>query len=191
MISVQNRCETSRLRTLRTTWFTPRGVWAVLGMVSSILGNADSAAGQLGFEIERPRTDRLAIGNRPEQLELEAIGIFRVEREARPVIRLADQRARADQPLPRARQVGEVTDLPGRVIHAGDAFAGAPDAGVLEQAEMMIVGRARDLEERSTREAALHLEAQHVEVEARAALDVGDVEDQMLQATQAEAPQHA
>ena len=77
------------------------------------------------------------------------------------------------------------------MIHAGDAFAGAPDAGVLEQAEMMIVGRARDLEERSAREAALHLEAQHVEVEARAALDVGDVEDQMLQATQAEAPQHA
>src|SRR2546430_4793166 len=30
-ISVQNRCETSRSRTLRTTWLIPRGGWACGG----------------------------------------------------------------------------------------------------------------------------------------------------------------
>ena len=151
------------------------------------LDRHDPAAGQLGVQVQRTRAGRLAVRHGPEELELEPVGVFGVERQARAVIGLADQRACRDEPLASARQVHQVADLPRRVVHPGDALVGTTDAGVLEQAEVMIVGCVGDLEERRLRIPALNLEAQHVDVEVSAALDVGDVEDEVLQAPEAEA----
>src|SRR5207253_5840952 len=52
----------------------------------------DAAPGHLTLEVERTRADRLAVGHRPEQLELEPVGILRVEREAHAVVRLTHER---------------------------------------------------------------------------------------------------
>src|SRR5205823_7920398 len=76
---------------------------------------------------------------------------------------------------------GQVIDLPGRVIHARDALVGARHARLLEQAEVVIVRGARNLQERGGRMTSLDLEAHDVAVEPRTALDVRDPENQVLQ----------
>src|SRR5687767_942117 len=98
----------------------PRGVCACVGaavcicvcamagllwLVSGTMISADRkpALGELALEIQRARADRLGAGHRPEDLELEAVGILGVEREARAVIGGADERARLDEAAPRAR----------------------------------------------------------------------------------------
>src|SRR5581483_2644177 len=132
---------------------------------------------------------RLDARHRPEDLELQAVGILRVEGQARAVIRLADERARLEQPPPRARKIGQLVDLPRRVIHPRGALVGRGDARLLEEAEMMIVRRAGDLEERRVRVPVLHLEAEDVAVEPHAALHVGHPQDDVLQPPQPE-PAH-
>jgi hypothetical protein len=54
------------------------------------------------------------------------------------------------------------------------------DAHLLEETEVMVVGAARNPQEGRSRVSRLHLEAQHVAVEADTALDVGDPQDQVL-----------
>src|SRR5204862_5295035 len=102
----------------------------------------------LRIQIERAGANGLAVGYRPEDLELEPVGVLRIERQAHAVIRLAHERAGLDQSLPRAGEVGELADLPRRVIHARRALVGARDARLLEEPEVMIVGRAGAPEER-------------------------------------------
>src|SRR5206468_4905299 len=41
MISVQNLCDTSRFRTLRTMWLIPRGGSGALAMMPSLIGDGD------------------------------------------------------------------------------------------------------------------------------------------------------
>src|SRR2546423_667851 len=90
--------------------------------------DGDAAPGELGIEIERPRADRLAVGHRPEQLELEPVGILRVEREAHAVIRLTHEGAGLDQRAARPREVGEILHLPRRAGPARGAPAGGAPA---------------------------------------------------------------
>jgi len=92
----------------------------------------------------------------------------------------ADQRAGLGEPLARAREVGQVADLPRRVVHARHALVGTGHARLLEQAEMVVVGGSGDLQEGRVRIASLDLEAHDVAVEAHAALDVSDPQDQVL-----------
>src|SRR5262249_908591 len=79
------------------------------------------------------------------------------------------------------RQIGELVDLPGRVIHPRDPLVRARHARLLEQAEVVVVRRARDLQEGGVGIAPLDLEADHLAVEAHASLDIRDPEHQMLQ----------
>src|SRR4029453_6983413 len=144
-------------------------------------GRTEPAARQLAGEAEGARPRRNAVRARPEDLELEPIRILGVERQAHAVIRGSDQGSCVDESPTRAREVGEGVDLPGRVIHAGDALVGERHAGLLEQPEVVIVRRSRDLQERGGRMAPLDLEAHDVAVEAHAALDVRNPEDQVLQ----------
>src|SRR2546422_1190350 len=96
------------------------------------------------------------------------------------------QRARLDQPLSRAHQVGDVADLPGRVVHARHPLVGPLHARLLEQAQVMIVRAAGDPQEDRIRVPRLDLEAQHVAVEAQAPLDVRHPQDQMLESLEAD-----
>src|SRR3990167_7220516 len=55
MTSVQKRCETSRSRTLRTTWLTPRGGWARAGAAgASSFDMVPSMAGALLYSAAAP-----------------------------------------------------------------------------------------------------------------------------------------
>src|SRR5213079_2029667 len=74
-----------------------------------------------------------------------------------------------------------------RVVHARGALVGRRHAGLLEQAEVVIVGAAGNPQERRRRVTGFHLEAEHVGVEAHAALDVRHPQHQVLQALEAEA----
>src|SRR6185369_854566 len=151
------------------------------------LVNSEAAAGELAFEVERARARRRAAGHRPEDLELEPVGILRVERQAGAVIRGADERARLDQALLGPGQIGQLADLPRRVIHARHALIGRAHARLLEQPEVVIVAGARDRQKGRVRVATLDLEADDLAVEAHAALDIGHPEHQVLQALEAEA----
>src|SRR5437764_298070 len=148
------------------------------------------AAAELVLQIQRTRAGRLAVGHRPEQLELQPVGILGVERQAGAVIGLADQRARLDESLAGAGQVGQLGDFPGGVIHAGHSLVGRPQARLLEETEVVVVAAAGNREEGGARIATLDLEAEHVAVEAHAALDVADPQHEVLQAPQPEGVRH-
>src|SRR5262245_29505268 len=136
--------------------------------------------------MELARADGLTSGHGPEHLELEAVGILCVEREAHAVIGLADQRADLEEPPAGASQVSQLADLPRRVIHARDALVRRADPPLLEQPEVVIVGRAGNPEERAPGPLGLHLEAEHLRVEAHAPLDVRHPQHEMLQALEPE-----
>src|SRR5712691_9059680 len=152
-----------------------------------LLGHGDAAAGQLALQVEGPGSHRTTVGHRPEDLELEAVRILGVEREAHPVVRGADQRARVDEAPPGTHQIGQLAHLPGRVVHAHRAIVGSGDAGLLEEAQVMVLGAPRDAQERRIGISRLHLEAEDVAVEPHAALDVGHPEHQVLQPLEADA----
>jgi 2-keto-4-pentenoate hydratase/2-oxohepta-3-ene-1,7-dioic acid hydratase in catechol pathway len=149
--------------------------------------DGDASLGELALEVERARADRLAVGHRPEQLELEPVGILRVEREAHAVIRLTHEGAGLDQREARPREVGEILHLPCRVVHARGALVGLAQSRLLEQPEVVIVAAPRDPHERGLRITMRDLEAEHVAVEALAAPYVGDPEHEMLQPPDAQA----
>src|SRR5262245_38836659 len=99
---------------------------------SSRTSDRDASTGQLRIQIERAGPDRLAVGHRPEQLELEPVGILRVEREADAVIRLAHESTMLDEEAARPREIGERAHLPRRVVHAGDVLVGCSQSRLLE-----------------------------------------------------------
>jgi hypothetical protein len=95
------------------------------------------------------------------------------------VVAGADQRAGLGQAAGDALQFGQGVDLPGQVVEAHRAAPGGrrPGAGAdLEQAEVVVVGRADGLQERGPGEAHHAAEPEHVVVEGDAALDVPDVQ---------------
>jgi SAM-dependent methyltransferase len=146
----------------------------------------EAAAPELGGEIEAPGPDRRAVRHGPEQLELELVRILGVQRQADAVIRLAEQGAGVDQPPARAGEIGQLADLPGGVIHPRRPLVRSPDAGLLEQAEVVVVGTAGDLEEGRVRVPHRDLEAQEVAVEAHAPLHVRHPQDQVLEPLEAD-----
>src|SRR4029453_8667584 len=122
-------------------------------------------------------------------LELDAVGVLGVEALRRAVIAGPDQRALLPQPGGEVAQVVERVDLPSEVV---EPHAGAPRArrrrGFAdgEQPEVVVVGRARGLEEHGPgelRRADRHpAEAEDVLIESRRALGVPDVQHGMVQA---------
>src|SRR6266542_2815476 len=147
----------------------------------------DAAAGELAVEVELRGPDRGAARHRPENLELQSVRVLGVQRQADAMVRHANKRAGLDEPRPRPRQVGDLADLPGGVIHPRHALIGRGHAWLLEEAQMMVVEAARDLHEGRAGIPPFHLEAQHVAIEAHAALDVRHEEDEVLEPLQADA----
>src|SRR5262245_45866285 len=145
-------------------------------------GRLEPAARQLSGEVERARRGRDAVRARPEDLELEPVRILGVERKPHAVTRRAHQRARLHQPPLRGDEIGERAYFPGGVIHPGHALVGRRDARLLEKAQVMVVGRARNLQERGVGTAMLDLEAEEIAVEADAPLDVRHPEHEVLEA---------
>src|SRR5262249_5933522 len=87
-----------------------------------------------------------------------------------------------DEDASRPREIAQRAELPRRVIHTRDVLVGWPQSGLLEEAEVVIVAAAGDTHERGVRIAMRDLEAEHVAIEAHAALDVRDPQHEMLQA---------
>jgi hypothetical protein len=166
------------LNFLRSLYSGPGGTPSASRLASR---QRQPAAGELTLEIECGRPRRDGARHRPEDLELEPVRVLGVERQAHAVARLAHERAGVDESPTRARQVGELVDLPRGVIHARHALVRLPHARLLEQAQVVIVRRARNFQERGVRIAALHLEADDVAIKRDAALDIRDPEHQVLE----------
>src|SRR6266704_3160146 len=115
-------------------------------------------AGDLGLEVQRLRADRRASRHGPEDLELEAVGILGVEREADAVVGLADQRPRLGEPEPRASEIADLAHLPRRVVHARDALVRPRNPRLLEKAQVVVVLAAGNLHEGRVGILPLHLE---------------------------------
>ena len=117
--------------------------------------------GDLGSEVQRPGHHLDVVGEQvggdePDDLELEPVRVLAVQALGRAVVGGSDEGAGLLEPGRQVLQVGERLDLPRQVVKTHGRLAGARGAGVrpqLEQAEVMIVGRAGRLEERGTAEA--------------------------------------
>src|SRR4030095_5548953 len=106
-----------------------------------------------------------------------------------PVVRRPHEGARLDESPPRADEVGDLADLPSRVVHAGPPLVG-PSRRLLEEAQVMVVERAGNLEEGRVRILLRHLEAEEIAVEVDASLHVGYPEDEMLQSPEPDTVAH-
>ena len=71
---------------------------------------------KLGVEVERARADGRAAGHGPEHLELEAVGVLRVEALGRAVAGLAGVGVQLRQGRARLLQVVDGVDLPRQVV---------------------------------------------------------------------------
>jgi D-amino peptidase len=133
------------------------------------------ALGQLGVPV---------LGRDPPQhLELDAARVLGVQRLRHAVVALPYQRPGLGQGGPRPDQVFERADLPGQVVQAGvfRAVGRAPDTD-LEQAEVVIVGRARRAQERGAAwDLRADLEAQGLPVELDGAIKPVDVKDGVVE----------
>jgi len=100
------------------------------------------------------------------------------------VIGGAHQRTHAAQALADVLQLGERLDFPRQVIEPDGAAAGEAGAGLgtdLEQAEVVVVGATRGIEEGGTRHLVVDAEAEGLLVELHRAIDVADVEDGVVE----------
>ena len=102
--------------------------------MSKLVAGGESApavsapAGELGVEVEALH-DGVVLevapgfaGHGPEHLELDAVGVFSVERLAHAVVALSDERTEAEQAGAHRREVLDRVDFPGQVIEAGAAL---------------------------------------------------------------------
>src|SRR5687767_11209364 len=126
--------------------YPTRIVWVVMPPETPSRRDRDPALRQFCFEVEGEGALGGPVRHRPEELELESVGILGVERQAHPVIGHAHERTDVDQSPARAVEVAQLTNLPRRVIHPRDALVRLRDAGLLEQPEVVIVPAARDAE---------------------------------------------
>jgi hypothetical protein len=119
----------------------------------------------------------------PADLELEAVGILRVERLGGGVVGGADQRARLLQPNRDLLQVAERLDLPGDVVQPDGPASGVRFGGVRsdrEQGQVVIVGRVRRLEELRAGHLADHPEPKQVPVEGERPVSIAHVEHRVV-----------
>jgi D-amino peptidase len=153
---------------------------------------AGAPAGDRLVQVERDRHDALGqLGvpvprrHPPHHLELDAARVLGVQGLRHAVVALPHQRPRLDEGGPGPDQVLERADLPRQVVQAG-AFraigrAAGPD---LEQAQVMIVGRAGRAQERGLAgDLRADLQAQGLPVELYGALQPVDVEDGVVEPT--------
>ena len=144
-----------------------------------------------GVQVERE--DHVAVcrlggpvlgGHPPQHLELDAARVLGVQRLGHPVIALPHQRAGVNQLGPRFCQVGQRADFPGQVVEPGVFGPVGRAAGAdLEQAEVVVVGRAGSAQERGpARDLHPHLEAEGGPVEVDGPLETVHVEDGVVQA---------
>src|SRR5688572_10474494 len=162
-------------------------------------GHPDAAAGlgavALDLALEVQRGDHRGLGDlggdevgrqQPGDLELDAVGVLRVERLRGPVVGGADEGAGLEERATDAGQLGEGVDLPRQVVQADGAAAGLGRAGAgadREETEVVVVRGALRLEEhRAPGDLDLRAEAEDVAVEGEAGVDVADVEDGVVEA---------
>jgi hypothetical protein len=129
------------------------------------VGDADATlgvgavAGDLAREVQRTdaglAVERLVVeqrgGHDPRHLELVAVGVLGVQALRRAVVTGAHERTVRLEHVGEAGQLRQRVDLPCQVVEADGAAAGVrgPGSGAdLERAEVVVVGRARRLEER-------------------------------------------
>jgi len=135
-----------------------------------------AAVGQLGLPVLG--------GHPPQDLELDAARVLGVQRLGHAVVALPHQRPGGQQPGPGVYQVVQRADLPGQVVKAGVfGLVGRATGADLEQAEVVVVGRARRAQERGA-VGNLHpdLEAEGLPVEVHAALQTVHVQDSVVEA---------
>jgi len=148
-------------------------------------------AGQGGVPVQRQRHAavgqlRLPVlgGHPPQDLELDAARVLGVQRLGHAVVALPHQRPGGQQPGPGVDQVVQRADLPGQVVQAGVfGLVGGVTGADLEQAEVVVVGRARRAQERGAA-GNLHpdLEAEGLPVEVHGALQTVHVQDSVVEA---------
>ena len=148
-------------------------------------------AGQGGVPVQRQRHAaigqlRLPVlgGHPPQDLELDAARVLGVQRLGHAVVALPHQRPGGQQPGPGVDQVAQRADLPGQVVQAGVfGLVGRVTGADLEQAEVVVVGRARRAQERGAA-GNLHpdLEAEGLPVEVHGALQTVHVQDSVVEA---------
>jgi D-amino peptidase len=154
-------------------------------------GLVATPAGQGGVPVQRQRHAavgqlRLPVlrGHPPQDLELDAARVLGVQRLGHPVVALPHQRPGGQQPGPGVGQVAQRADLPGQVVEAGAfGLVGRVTGADLEQAEVVVVGRARCAQERGAA-GNLHpdLEAEGLAVEVHGALQTVHVQDSVVKA---------
>jgi D-aminopeptidase len=123
-------------------------------------------------------------GHPPQDLELDAARVLGVQRLGHAVVALPHQRPGGQQPGPGVDQVAQRADLPGQVVQAGVfGLVGRVTGADLEQAEVVVVGRARRAQERGAT-GNLHpdLEAEGLPVEVHGALQTVHVQDSVVEA---------
>ena len=123
-------------------------------------------------------------GHPPQDLELDAARVLGVQRLGHAVVALPHQRPGGQQPGPGVDQVAQRADLPGQVVQAGVfGLVGRAPGADLEQAEVVVVGRARRAQERGPA-GNLHpdLEAEGLPVEVHGALQTVHVQDSVVEA---------
>ena len=148
-------------------------------------------AGQGGVPVQRQRHAaigqlRLPVlgGHPPQDLELDAARVLGVQRLGHAVVALPHQRPGGQQPGPGVDQVAQRADLPGQVVQAGVfGLVGRVTGADLEQAEVVVVGRARRAQKRGAA-GNLHpdLEAEGLPVEVHGALQTVHVQDSVVEA---------
>ena len=100
------------------------------------------------------------------------------------MVALPHQRAGLDQLLPGFGQVGQRADLPGQMVEPGVfGTVGRASGADLEQAEVVVVGRAGSAQEGGPAgDLQPHLEAEGGRVEVDGPLETVHVEDGVVQA---------
>jgi D-amino peptidase len=128
-------------------------------------------------------------GHPPHDLELDAVGVLGVQRLGHAVVALPDQRSGLGQLSPGLDQIAERADLPGQVVQPDlrparrAALRGLKVWADLEQAEVVVVGRARGAQERGAAgDLQADLEAQGGAVEVDGALETVYVQDGVVEA---------
>jgi D-amino peptidase len=122
-------------------------------------------------------------GHPPHHLELDAARVLGVQRLGHAVIALPHQGPGLMQPGPRLDQVSQRADLPGQVVEprAIGMIGGLAHSDV-EQAEVVIVDRARRAQERgAARDLGADLEAERARVEVDLAVQAVHVQHRVVE----------
>jgi len=148
-------------------------------------------ASQGGVPVQRQRHAaigqlRLPVlgGHPPQDLEFDAARVLGVQRLGHAVVALPHQRPGGQQPGPGVDQVAQRADLPGQVVQAGVfGLVGRVTGADLEQAEVVVVGRAGRAQERGAAgNLRPDLEAEGLPVEVHGALQTVHVQDSVVEA---------